>query len=546
MRLQEYPFKFYILLVLIICIKFNYLQATTPYISRVWIGDQGDGTYKNPIINADYSDPDVIRVGKDYYMIASSFNCVPGIPILHSKDMVNWQLVNHALKKLIPEDLFTTPQQGKGVFAPCIRFHKGEFFIYWPDPDIGIYMTKTKDPLGEWSQSVLVKPGKGLIDPTPIWDDNGKVYLAHAWAKSRAGLNSVITVNEMNAEANQIIGADVLVYDGLTKGDLIIEGPKLHKRNGYYYIFAPAGSVETGWQVVLRSKNIYGPYENKIVMRQGKTDINGPHQGAWVDTPKGESWFFHFQDRGIYGRVLFLEPMKWVNNWPVIGVDSAYTGCGEPVHSFKKPNVGKTYSIETVVESDEFNDDKIGLQWQWPCNPKHFWAQPSKLGFIRLTSEFLPHDFVNFWSVPNLMLQKSPADEFTVTTKLEFSPAIVGEKSGLIVMGRDYSTLSIVKTETGFALQQVNCIDAEKQNPEKIISLVEVPKKEIYLRVQMRNKGICTFSYSLDGNEFNSLNEKFAARQGKWIGVKVGLFCINPMQSGLRGHTDVDWFRIDK
>ncbi len=546
MRLQEYPFKFYILLVLIICIKFNYLQATTPYISKVWIGDQGDGTYKNPIINADYSDPDVIRVVKDYYMIASSFNCVPGIPILHSKDMVNWQLENHALKKLIPEDLFTSPQQGKGVFAPCIRFHKGEFFIYWPDPDIGIYMTKTKDPLGEWSQSVLVKSGKGLIDPTPLWDDNGKVYLAHAWAKSRAGLNSVITVNEMNAEANQIIGADVLVYDGLTKGDLIIEGPKLHKRNGYYYIFAPAGSVETGWQVVLRSKNIYGPYENKIVMRQGKTDINGPHQGAWVDTPKGESWFFHFQDRGIYGRVLFLEPMKWVNNWPVIGVDSAYTGCGEPVHSFKKPNVGKTYSIETVVESDEFNDDKIGLQWQWPCNPKHFWAQPSKLGFIRLTSEFLPHDFVNFWSVPNLMLQKSPADEFTVTTKLEFSPAIVGEKSGLIVMGRDYSTLSIVKTETGFALQQINCIDAEKQNPEKIISLVEVPKKEIYLRVQMRNKGICTFSYSLDGNEFNSLNEKFAARQGKWIGVKVGLFCINPMQSGLRGHTDVDWFRIDK
>ena len=546
MRLQEYPFKFYILLVLIICIKFNYLQATTPYVSKVWVGDQGGGTYKNPIINADYSDPDVIRVGKDYYMIASSFNCVPGIPILHSKDMVNWQLVNHALKKLFPEDLFSTPQHGKGVFAPCIRFHKGEFFIFWPDPDSGIYMTKTKDPLGEWSQSLLVKPGKGLIDPTPLWDDNGKVYLAHAWAKSRAGLNSVITINEMNAAANQIIGADVLVYDGLTKGDIIIEGPKFHKRNGYYYIFAPAGSVETGWQVVLRSKNIYGPYENKIVMAQGKTNINGPHQGAWVETPKGESWFFHFQDKGIYGRVFFLEPMKWVNDWPVIGVDSANTGCGEPVHVFTKPNVGKTYPIETVIESDEFNDDKIGLQWQWPCNPKHFWAQPSKMGFIRLTSEFLPHDFVNFWSVPNLILQKAPSDEFTATTKLIFSPEVVGEKTGFIVMGRDYSTLSIIKTETGFALQQVICIDAEKLNPEKKIVQMEVPKNEIYLRVQMRCKGICTFSYSIDGKEYNSLNEKFTARQGKWIGVKVGLFSINPMQSGLRGHADVDWFRIDK
>ncbi|MEI7758084.1 MAG: family 43 glycosylhydrolase, partial [Bacteroidota bacterium] len=217
MRLQKHLTNLYFLLVILFCNIFTPLKGTTPYVSKVWVADQRDRTFKNPIINADYSDPDVIRVGKDYYMIASSFNCVPGIPILHSKDMVNWQLVNHALKKLIPEDLFSTPQHGKGVFAPCIRYHKGDFFIFWPDPDMGIYMTKTKDPLSEWSQSVLVKPGKGLIDPTPLWDDNGKVYLAHAWAKSRAGLNSVITVNEMNAEANQIIGADVLVYDGLTK-----------------------------------------------------------------------------------------------------------------------------------------------------------------------------------------------------------------------------------------------------------------------------------------------------------------------------------------
>ena len=200
------------------CLFFTlYIEAQTsaPYVSKVWVSDQGDGTYKNPIINADYSDPDVIRVGNDYYMISSSFNCVPGIPILHSKDMVNWKLVNYALKRLIPEDFFSKPQQGKGVYAPCIRYHKGEFFIFWPDPDSGIYMTKTKDPLGEWDSSVLVKDGKGLIDPTPLWDDDGKVYLAFAWAKSRAGFNSVITVNELNASANKVIGADVLVYDGL-------------------------------------------------------------------------------------------------------------------------------------------------------------------------------------------------------------------------------------------------------------------------------------------------------------------------------------------
>ena len=531
------------------CLFFTlYIEAQTsaPYVSKVWVSDQGDGTYKNPIINADYSDPDVIRVGNDYYMISSSFNCVPGIPILHSKDMVNWKLVNYALKRLIPEDFFSKPQQGKGVYAPCIRYHKGEFFIFWPDPDSGIYMTKTKDPLGEWDSSVLVKDGKGLIDPTPLWDDDGKVYLAFAWAKSRAGFNSVITVNELNASANKVIGADVLVYDGLVHGDNIIEGPKFYKRNGYYYIFAPAGSVETGWQVILRSKNIYGPYENKIVLAQGKTDINGPHQGAWVESPNGESWFFHFQDKGVYGRVVHLQPIKWIYDWPIIGFDSDHDGCGEPVLTHEKPNVGKTYPLQTVKESDEFEDEKIGIQWQWPCNPSHFWAQPSRLGFLRMTAEFTPPDFVNFWSVSNLLLQKIPAEEFSATTKLEFKSEIVGEKAGLVVMGRDYATLSLVKTGTGYALEQSVCIDAEKQNPEKIVKKIDFENNQIYLQVQMKNKGICIFRYSVDGKEYATLPEIFTARQGKWIGAKVGLFCVNPLKSGVRGHADVDWFRVDK
>ena len=259
------------------------------------------GTYKNPILYADYSDPDVCAVGDDFYMTASSFNCISGLPILHSMDLVNWKIINYALKNLNPDDFFSKPQHGKGVWAPCIRYHNNEFYIYWGDPDFGIYMTKTKDINGEWEKPILVKAGKGLIDPTPLWDEDGKVYLANGWAGSRSGINSVITVSEMNTEGTKVLSNPVIVFDGNDGVNHTIEGPKFYKRNGFYYILAPAGGVEQGWQLALRSKNIYGPYEPKKVMAQGKTNINGPHQGAWVETNTGESWFVHFQEQAMYG-----------------------------------------------------------------------------------------------------------------------------------------------------------------------------------------------------------------------------------------------------
>ncbi|HAK76569.1 MAG TPA: glycoside hydrolase, partial [Runella sp.] len=339
-------------------------EAQQRYVSKVWVSDLGNGTYKNPVIDADYSDPDACRVGNDFYMVASSFDAIPGLPILHSNDLVNWKLIGHALKRQPPFDHFSKTQHGNGVWAPAIRYHKGEFYIYYPDPDFGIYLTKAKNPTGPWSAPLLVEGGKGLIDPCPFWDEDGQAYLAHGWAGSRAGIKSILTIKKMNPEGTAVLDEGIIVYDGHEK-DPTIEGPKLYKRNGYYYLFAPAGGVATGWQLVLRSKNVYGPYERKVVMAQGNTAINGPHQGAWVDTPTGEDWFLHFQDKGVYGRVVHLQPMKWVNNWPVIGIDNDGDGNGDPVLSYKKPNVGKTYPIETPVESDEFDSIQLGLQWQW-------------------------------------------------------------------------------------------------------------------------------------------------------------------------------------
>jgi beta-xylosidase len=516
-------------------------------ISKVWVADLGNGSYKNPILHADYSDPDACRVGDDYYLVASSFDAVPALPILHSKDLVNWTIIGHALNRQLPFQHFEKTQHGNGVWAPAIRYHNNEFYIYYPDPDFGIYMTKAKNADGPWSEPVLVEGGKGLIDPCPLWDDDGKVYLVYAYAGSRAGIKSVIAVKQMNKDGDQTTDEGKIVYDG-HELDPTIEGPKFYKRNGYYYIFAPAGGVATGWQLVLRSKNLYGPYERKIVMDEGSTKINGPHQGAWVDTSTGEDWFLHFQDKGAYGRVVHLQPMKWINDWPVIGVDKDGDGKGEPVLTYKKPNVGKNYPIATPSESDEFNGNKLGFQWQWQANPKATWSfMNASAGSLRLYSDKIPEDAKNYWDVPNVLMQKFPAEEFQVTMKLNFKPntKIENEKTGLIVMGMSYASIGLKNTKEGIHLVYTLCKDAVKGSNENEKILGKVNDGLIYLRVAVTKGAVCRFSYSNDGKKFTDVGEDFQAEMGKWIGAKMGLFCTRTAQINDSGYADVDWFRVE-
>lgn len=546
----------FFILSLSVCSLFH--PAMAQYRSEVWVSDEGNGMYRNPVLHADYSDPDVCAVGEDYFLTASSFNCTPGLPILHSKDLANWKIVNYALKKVEPVEYYNEPRHGKGVWAPSIRFHEGMYYIYWGDPDFGIFMVKTRDPYGEWDAPVLVKAGKGMIDPCPLWDDDGRVYLAHAWAGSRAKFNSVLTVCELNKEGTAVISDPVLVFDGNDGVNHTIEGAKFYKRNGFYYLFAPAGGVVSGWQLVMRSKDVYGPYEARIVMAQGKTDINGPHQGGWVDTPAGESWFLHFQDKGAYGRVLHLNPMKWINDWPVIGVDKDGDGCGDPVSRYRKPKTDKTYPIETPVESDEFDTRKLGLQWEWHANYQDVFGFTTNMGYARIYGHELSPHFKNFWEVPNLLMQKFPAEEFTATAKLKVSAKDDGQLSGLIIMGWDYSWIGVEKQGEKFLLKQAVCKDAEQGNLEQVSTLAVLEpsrkfeaglfpnyEREIYIRVHVDKGAYCRFSYSLDGKKFTEAGTLFKARQGKWIGAKVGMFSVTP-HGKERGWVDVDWFRVEK
>ena len=455
------------------------------------------------------------------------------------------------------EERFNSLQHGNGVWAPSIRFRNNEFYIYFGDPDAGIYMTKTTDPAGVWSPLTLVKEGKGLIDSCPFWDEDGKAYVVHGFAGSRAGMKSVLGIFEMTADGTKALTESRLVFDGHPNNSTT-EGPKFYKRNGFYYIFCPAGGVKHGWQLALRSKNIYGPYEEKRVLAQGKSDINGPHQGAWVDTPDGkEDWFLHFQDVYAYGRVVHLQPMSWKNDWPVIGIDKNGSGCGTPVTTFKKPNVGKTYPVETPAESDEFDGQTLGKQWQWQANSNPLWYFcAGEKGYLRLFAWQLSGEANNLWNAPNLILQKFPAPDFVATTKMTFSPYKKGERAVLVIMGLDYAALTIENAATGLTLNQIECLNADKNTPEKINASLSLSQNTIFLRVKViQSKAInkdginepkanCSFSYSLDGNEFIPIGEKFIAREGLWIGAKVGLFCTRPKPLNDSGYVDVDWFRI--
>ncbi len=513
----------------------------------VWVSDQGNGTYRNPVLHADYSDPDVIRVGSDFYMTSSSFTCVPGLPVLHSHDLVNWSLIAYALPVQYPREIYDNPQQGKGAWAPCIRYHKGEFYIYYSDPDFGIYLVKSKNPSGSWSEPILVKPGKGNIDPSPLWDDDGKAYLVHAFAGSRAGIKSILVVCKMNEDGTKVLDDGVIIFDGHDHHPTI-EGPKFYKRNGYYYVFTPAGGVTYGWQTVLRSKNVYGPYEDKVVMHQGQTPVNGPHQGAWVELKSGENWFIHFQDKGPYGRVVHLQPMQWKEDWPVIGIDKDGDGKGEPVLVYKKPDVGKTWPVNTPPESDEFNSNAPGLQWQWNANPRPYWAiaWPIK-GFLRLYAVQTSENFRNLYlDAPNTMLQKFPAPSFKATVKLKFNTRNADEKAGLLIMGRDYAYLGIKNDNGQYVIFQSLCYDADEGNTESEFPVYfKTDSSRFFLRVDVSDSAVCTFSYSCDSVHYRKVGTTFKAREGGWIGAKMGLFMIKSTKTNDAGSIDVDWFRVE-
>ena len=470
---------------------------------------QNDGTYRNPVLCADFSDPDVIRVQDKYYMVASDFHFM-GMQVLESEDMVNWRYASQIYTRIDELGWDSMQHYAGGSWAPAIRYHDGMFYVYFCTPDEGLYMSTAKDAHGPWTLLHLVKRVEKWEDPCPFWDDDGQAYLGRS--RHRAG---PIIVHRMSADGRQLLDDGVTVYTGP-----IAEGTKFLKRNGYYYLIIPEGGVGTGWQTVLRAKNIYGPYERRIVLEQGSTNVNGPHQGALVDTPDGQWWFYHFQETPVLGRIVHLQPARWENDWPVIGSDLDGNGIGEPVDTWRKPYQKRSdYALQ---QNDEF-DGKMGLQWQWNHNPVDtHWSLSERSGWLTLHA--LPADSLK--QCRNQLTQKVIGYHSTTTTLIEQKGRC---SAGLFVSGKLFQGIGLCKKG----------VFIEAGGKQHIIRKGHFPK--LYLRVSIdAEHNQHQFFYSTDGKQFIAAGKPFAMKGGYWKGIRTGLFCY-----GEDGLAQFDYYHVE-
>lgn len=485
-------------------------------------GDQGNGTYINPVLNADYSDPDVIRVGQKYYMVCSEFHFM-GMNMLESDDMVNWRIVGRIYNKIEGAEYDSMQRYAGGSWAPVLRYHDGKFYVYFCTPDEGLFMSSAEKPEGPWTPLLCVNRVAKWEDPCPFWDEDGQAYLGH----SLYGAGPII-VHKMSSDGTELLDEGKTVYTGP-----VAEGTKLFKRNGYYYMSIPEGGVDKGWQTVLRSKNMYGPYEKRVVLEKGSTAINGPHQGAMVDTPEGEWWFFHFQSAGAVGRVLHLQPMYWHDDWPVVGVDIDRNGIGEPVYVWKKPVTGTTLPVSAPQTDDEFSTSQLGLQWQWNHNPVDAaWSLTAKPGWLTLNALKAP-DLKN---ARNTLTQKIMGDRGEAITQLDASGMLPGQKAGLACMGKEFVSVG-VKNEAGKLSLFVEINGKES-------AAIPISKKNLFLKLKLDIPAAKSrFYYSFDNKTFLPLGSGFEPKWGFWKGARVALFSYNVLSDG--GSAAFNFFRYD-
>jgi len=499
-------------------------------------GDQGNGTYINPILNADYSDPDVIRVGERYYMVASDFHFL-GMQILESVDMVNWRLVTQLYHRFDLPGWDSNERYAGGSWAPSLRYHEGKFWVYFCTPHEGLFMTQAEHPEGPWSPLHQLRAVEKWEDPCPFWDEDGQAYLG----RSQHGAGPII-LHKMSPDGRTLLDEGVTIYTGP-----VAEGTKFLKRNGYYYLSIPEGGVGTGWQTILRSKNIYGPYEKRVVLEQGSTSVNGPHQGAIVDTPEGEWWFYHFQETGALGRVVHLQPMHWTDDWPVIGVDIDRNGIGEPVEVWRTPHnppKGGRWSPSLPQTSDEFDSSALSPQWQWNHNPvDEAWSLSERRGAMTLHAL----QAADFRSARNTLTQKVMGYESEATVCLDFSGLAEGGRCGIACMGKGSQLLG-VRREGGrnYLYLGHTSIPAKRGDPELFTeeTLMVIKGTKLYLRLTMdvpRKANL--FAYSTDNRHFISAGDSFEVRFGNWKGIRLALYHYNTRK--VEGAVSFPWVHYE-
>ncbi len=474
-------------------------------------GDQGDGTYRNPVLFADFSDPDVIRVGSDFYLIASDFNYM-GTQVLHSKDLVNWEIIGQVFDSLKISPLFDQMQKySRGFWAPSLRYHNGRYYIYVCTPEEGLFMWHAEHPRGPWSDTFCVKEVDRWEDPCPFWDDNGNAYLVH----SRLGAGPLI-LHRMTSDGTRLLDDGREIYYG--KG---AEGPKMFKRNGWYYISLPENGVALGVQTIIRSRNVYGPYERKVVLPE-----TNPHQGGMVEFENGEGWFIGFKYMEHLGRVCHLVPYSWQDDdWPKFAEGNVYS-----MMSWEKPNVGAVYPVSRPEVSDEFNEPVLNPIWQWNHNPVHEkWSLTERPGFLRLKSTPAP----NHELARNTLTQKIWDTCGIIDVKLNVEGISDGQKSGFtFINAKEMGWVGVEQKGSSRKISYGSFYEAGGFGPE-------IKGDCVWLRTEYVDES-CRFYYSLDGKKYNSVPVKFRMKFAGWKACRMGLYSFGSES----GHADFDYFRF--
>ena len=341
----------------------------------------------------------------------------------------------------------------------------------------------------------------------------------------------------MSADGARLLDDGKKVYEGP-----VAEGTKLFKKDGYYYISIPEGGVGSGWQTVMRSKNIYGPYESKRVLEMGVTKVNGPHQGALVDTPEGEWWFYHFQSADPQGRVVHLQPVVWEDGFPVIGTDYDKNGIGEPMKVCKKPAVKCDVTPHAPHASDDFSSDKLAVQWQFNHNPANEnWSLTSRPGWLEIKA--LKAESVR--DSRNQFTQKTMGYKGEAVIRMDYSAMTEGQRAGLECIGNKFCGAGVLMQKDGGTLTPV--VYYENEGQIKLIKTIEkAGDPVIYVKLvidALNNKH--QFSYSLDGQNYLECGDSFQEGSRDWKGSRVGLYSYNTKEEGGSAWFDSFEYKFD-
>lgn len=520
----------------IICgILLIFSSVTFSVAQSVWMPDNGNGTFTNPLMWGDWPDPDVIRVGDDFYMVSTSMHYVPGCPIVTSKDLVNWKMLSYAVDRY-DEDARYDMNGGtlylNGAWASSIRYHNGKFYVAFCTPygwgtEKGHFsICEAETAAGPWTRTIFPEY---MYDPGLFFDDDGKVYVVHG--------QGTLYLTELQADVKSVKGEAVKIWDtrfqdSQTVGSqFALEGAHMYKINGMYYITCPAGGTE-GWQICLRSKNIYGPYEHQLIMQDTTSyPPNGLHQGGMVQLKNGDWWFIIMQDRGPFGRVPHLQPVIWKNGWPILGDN------GKDVVTYPKPNVRKRrQTLMAPATSDDFDENKLGLQWQWNHNPDNAkWSLIDRKGFLRLKASFA----LNLTEARNTLTQRLQGPTCEGTVEIDLNGLKDGNVAGFGIFQKPHAYVAI--EQNGTQRRIVMCKDSEVQEHTE-----DITGENIWFRIRVNDKDFTArFYYSSDGRHYHQIGGSFKMGLGyPWTGNRFALFNFSRKPIGINGYADFNWFHF--